>query len=511
MKNKIFFFLILPILMIGSLLNMAVAQDTVRMPDHGKLDSLKSGILKEERLIQVFVPPNYKPGSTDKYDVLYVLDGGNWNTGMINMIQHVIEGEGFMPPTIVVSVLNVDRDRDLTPTHVADNKTSGGADKFLGFLKNELIPYIDKTYPTDGDNTLWGHSFGGLFVMYTLLNEPKVFKSYIAIDPSFWWDKLYLPKMAASKLPGLAGSTITLFMSGRDEEGFKDMKIDTMDTILKKYAPADLIWKIEGYPGETHGSVRLKSTYDGLRFTYAGYQAKGPVFHPMNGTLLKDKPINIWLFWGDTTKVRYTTDGTVPTLASAKMGSEITLSRPGKLIAKQFLNREKYDNTATGEFKEGSYLPAVSKVKNAKPGGFHYNYYEGKWDKLPDFKKLKPVQSGLTDKNFDINKLPAKDNFALLIEGWLQIKEEGYYLFGLNSDDGSRLYINNKLLIDYDGLHGSDAGRSYILPLQKGFYPIRMEYFQKDGGRTLELIYFTPSIFKTKTPIPIPFELQYSN
>jgi predicted alpha/beta superfamily hydrolase len=509
MKSKLYLFLILLTVMTGSLVNVAKAQDTVVTKiDHGKLDSINSGILKQKRLIQVFTPANYKPGSTDKYDVLYVLDGGNWNTGLILQLQHFLEGEPYMPPIIIVSVLNIDRNKDLTPTHSSENNTSGGADKFLGFLKNELIPYVDKTYPSNGNNTLWGHSFGGLFVLYALLNEPKTFKSYIAVDPSLWWDKVYLPKIAANKLPALAGLNTILFIGGRAGDDGKGMKIDTMDTILKKLAPAGLTWKTEMYPDETHGSVRLKTTHDGLKFIYMGYGAKGPTIHPTNGILLKNKPIKMWLF-GDSSKVRYTTDGTEPTLASAQIKKEFTLSAPGKLIAKRFSNNGRYDMSSVGEFKEGTYLPALSKVKNGIPGGFNYAYYEGKWDKVPDFSQLKSVKSGLTDTAFKFNKLPGKNNFALLIEGWLQVKEDGYYLFGLASDDGSKLYINNRLLIDHDGLHSNNSAKSYVLPLKRGFYPIRVEYFQKDGDYDLQLLYLTPGISDIKKITPIPFELQY--
>src|SRR5688500_7032592 len=202
MKDKYQFLLLLLILTTGSLVN---AQDTVRnVSYHGKLDSINSSILNQKRLIQVFTPPSYKPGSADKYDVLYVLDGGNWNTGLIARTQQFVEGEGLMPPTIIVSVLGIDRSKDLTPTRLAGWKTSGGADKFLGFIKNELIPYVNQTYPSNGDNTLWGHSLGGMFVMYAMLKEPTTFKSYIAVDPSMWWDKCYIPKMAAKELPALA-------------------------------------------------------------------------------------------------------------------------------------------------------------------------------------------------------------------------------------------------------------------------------------------------------------------
>ena len=510
MKNKPISFLILSIIMIGGLFNTVAAQDTViRKFYRGKLDSLKSNVLNQERLIQVFTPTGYKPGSVDKYDVLYVLDGGNWNTGLIADIQRFLEGEDYMPPTIIVSVLGIDRNKDLTPTHMEDWKTSGGADKFLGFLKNELIPYINKTYPSNGDNTLWGHSLGGLFVIYALLNEPKVFKSYIAVDPSLWWDKMYLPKIAADKLPGLMGLNITLFMGGREGEAGRSMKIDTMDTILKKIAPAGLTWKTVNYPDESHSSVRFKITYDGLRFLYSGYTGKDIVFHPMNGIVLKNRPFKVWYF-NDPSKVYYTTDGTEPVPTSAKIEREITLPGPTILTVKRFANRTRYSTSTIGDFKAGTDLPAVKKEKNAKPGGFHYAYYEGEWSGFPTFKKLNPVQTGITSKDFDISKLPRQNNFALLIDGQMEAREDGYYVFGFDADAGSKLYLDNQLLMTTDSLH--DNGKSYILPLKKGFYPFRLEYLHKTGNRKLELVYLTPTLINTtKEPVTIPVDLQYSN
>ena len=495
-------FLLLQVICFFSLFSTIAAQD---LP--GKRDSINSAILGQKRIVQVVLPEKYRPGSTEKYDVLYVLDGDG-NTKLAMDMQRFIEDEGYMPQTIIVGVLNIDRNKDLTPVHIDENKTSGGGDKFLGFLKDELIPYINKNYPSDGDNTIFGHSLGGLFVMYTLLNEPQAFKSYIAADPSFWYNHNYMNKMAADKLPGLANSGKTLYISGREGAEYRGMGIVGMDSILKKYAPAGLTWKAQPYPDETHGSVRLKSMYDGLKFTYAGYNTASVVFHPMNGILLKDKPSLVWVIT-DYSKVRYTTDGTEPTLASPKWAEEVSITGPAKLTVKSFSNRSKYDKITTGDFKIGEVLPAKSKRGKFKPGGFNYSYYEGEFDKLPDFKKLTPVQTGITDKNFNIDKLPRQNNFALLIEGEIEIQQDGYYLFGLDSDDGSKLYLGNQLLIDYDGLHGSGKTQSYVLPLAKGFYPIRLEYFQKDGGRDLKLIYLLPGS-KQPHANPIPLELQYN-
>jgi len=94
----------------------------------------------------------------------------------------------------------------------------------------------------------------------------------------------------------------------------------------------------------------------------------------------------------------------------------------------------------------------------------------------------------------------------------MEVKEEGYYILAMASGDGSRVYFDNQLLLDDDGLHDDNASKSYILPLRKGFYPVRIEYFQKNGGANMKFMYLTPQLVDAKEPkpIPIPLELQYS-
>lgn len=501
--------LVLPLILLMIISATLKAQDTViKVLDIERLDSLNSDILKEKRLFQVFMPENYKPGSTNKYDVLYVLDGGNWNTGLITKVQRFLQGESYMPPTIIVSVMGIDRNKDLTPTHLNDWKTSGGAAKFLSFIKDELIPHINKEYPSNGDNTLWGHSLGGLFVINALLNEPQTFKSYIAVDPSLWWDNEYIQKIAKEKLPALTGLNVTLFISGREGADGEGMKIASMDTVLNKLAPAGLTWKHINYPEETHSSVRLKSIYDGLKFSY-GWHNGLIEFHPMSGIILKDKPINIWYF-GDTAKAYYTIDGTEPAVVSAKVQQEITITKPAKFTVKQFTNRARYDKVKIGDFTTEKTLSPISKQNDIQPGGFHYAYYEGKWDSTINFKSLKPQQEGIINADFDLDKLPRKNNFSLLIDGLLEAKEDGYYIFILDADKGSKLYLDNQLLIKWEGSY-SNRTYSYILPLKKGFYPLRLEYLHKNEDFKLRLSYLTPGIMNTKNPIPIPLDLQYSH
>ena len=468
-------------------------------------DSIYSNVLKEQRSIKVLLPESYKPGSTDRYEVIYVTDG-EWAMDPFSFDYKWAQGEGFVPPAIVVAIPNRyiekvnQRDRDFLPVHVPDPAISGGAANFLAFIKNELIPYVDKKYPANGTNSIYGHSYGGLFVLYALLSEPQVFQSFYATDPPFGWNDDYLMKMTGEKLDNLPPDKV-FWIAGRS--GNQD--ISRLDTLLQLKAPKTLHWKVVTYPNETHNSVRLKAMYDGIKFAYSGY-SNGPInFHPMNGILLKDKPMMIFVN-GSYPDLRYTVDGTEPQRTSPKFDQSITITGPAKLIVKSFSAGGKYDKTTTGSFPIGTALPSVPKPENVSSRGLKYSYYEGKWEKLPDFKDLRPVRSGVADSTFNVNGLPKKSNFACLFEGYFEIVKDGYYIFALVSKDGSKLFLGDKLILDNDGVHSAPSVQSFVLPLEKGFYPVRLEYFQKDEGGLLQLLYVDPD---SKNATGVPLRYQY--
>ena len=86
-----------------------------------------------------------------------------------------------------------------------------------------------------------------------------------------------------------------------------------------------------------------------------------------------------------------------------------------------------------------------------------------------------------------------------MLSGQLEVREEGYYLFVADSDDGSRFYLANRLLAEFAGIQAMEhPNKSFMVPLQKGFYPVRIEYFQKEGDRKLMLEYILPSAMASK-------------
>ena len=121
-----------------------------------------------------------------------------------------------------------------------------------------------------------------------------------------------------------------------------------------------------------------------------------------------------------------------------------------------------------------------------------YRYYEGNWDKLPDFAKLKPVADG-TSEGFDLSKAERKGRFGLSFDGFLRIDRDGRYTFHLRSDDGSRLLIDHKLIVDNDGNHPTQD-KDGSVKLLRGMHPIGVNYFDAGGEAELGVEFDGPGI-----------------
>jgi len=517
MKRAFLLFSILFTPLTFLLFNVANAQDQVV-----HRDSLYSQILKEKRPLNIVFPKNYNPESPEQYEIIYCLDD---ISDFLKIEWEMLQWEGFIPKNmIMVGITNTEqngvnmRERDFTPTKTSD--VSGGAEQFLSFFKNELIPYIKNKYKakTSG-HTLYGGSLGGLFVMYAFLNDSNLFTSYIAIDPSLWWNSFYLNGVASNKFDSLKSLNNTLFIIGREGDFYKLMGIAGIDSILHAKAPVGLDWKCMKYSNETHYSTNFKGFWDGLKFSYGGFYASPGGYYPTSrkiaikpkrGIVLKDKPFKLICYnlMADT-YVHYTTDGTEPTKSSPTLAGDETpliLKNNSKIILKSIGKREEYNRIDSCYFEIGSVFSAILRPKEIKPGGLHYAYYEGEWDTLPNLRKIKPATSGLAGKNFNVNKSSGKKNFACLMDGYIEIDQPGYYIFEMGSgNDYSKVYLGNQLILGNHFVHSD--GEAYMMPLEKGFYPFRIEYFHKKGDNDLQPIYLKP---ENTDDFPIPSEMLYS-
>ncbi len=135
--------------------------------------------------------------------------------------------------------------------------------------------------------------------------------------------------------------------------------------------------------------------------------------------------------------------------------------------------------------------------------GLRYRYYEGVWPKLPDFTNQSVRKEGVV-ANFDLNVRQREDDFGLVFTGSIQIDAAGSYTFHVNSDDGSQLYINGKLVVDNNGRHATRE-RSGAIYLSKGKHPIKLTYFEYVRNQVLEVRYAGPGISKQRIPSKVLF------
>jgi predicted alpha/beta superfamily hydrolase len=150
----------------------------------------------QEYELQIMLPGGYKT-SGKKYPVVYLMDS-QWDFPLLKSLYGQQYYDGFIPEMIIVGVTwggtnpNPDslRVRDYTPTKETRQPQSGGADKFLSFMKEELFPFVEKNYNADPFNrTMMGCSLGGLITLYTLFTHTDMCNGYVAASPAIGWDK----------------------------------------------------------------------------------------------------------------------------------------------------------------------------------------------------------------------------------------------------------------------------------------------------------------------------------
>lgn len=185
-------------------------------------------------------------------------------------------------------------------------------------------------------------------------------------------------------------------------------------------------------------------------------------------------------------ELHYTTDGSTPNAQSPVYDAPISLEET-TTIKVALVDPEKKEVSGYLEETYHKVKPAEpAKVRRDKPG-LKYEYFQGEFTTLPDFAALEPVHSGRVH-GFDVEKLSGDriDHYAILYTGYIEVPEDGIYAFYTRSDDGSKVYLHDKLVVDNDGSHSARWRKGYVA-LKKGKHPIRVEYFEDFLGQELQL------------------------
>jgi hypothetical protein len=199
----------------------------------------------------------------------------------------------------------------------------------------------------------------------------------------------------------------------------------------------------------------------------------------------------------DSVQLRYTTDGTDPKPSSPDAAGAIALSQTCTVAAQAFRGQRPVSPVAKRKFTKVSPLPPVQ-TSGPKASGVQFAYFEGEWDKLPDFAKMTPLLQGHVTA-FDRKPRQHESNFGFRYKGYVAVPKDAAYTFWTDSDDGSNLYIDGKHVVDNDGLHSLET-KSGTIPLAKGLHSVTLDFFERGGGHELELWWAAPGMPKAKLP-----------
>lgn len=261
------------------------AQRTISI---GEKEDFYSDSLNEEREYWIYLPESYEKSETEKYPVIYLLDGETNFHSLVGIQKNLVRGVyNYMPECIIVGVVNVDRNRDFTPSNSFVERegrktmtTSGGAKSFLSFLTDELRTVVDSKYRTNGYNILIGHSLGGLFAINTLLHHTDAFNAYISLDPSLWWDnkKVFTEAEGLWATKDFSGRSLFVGMAqvmvrpNDKQQHSETIKTFCEDVVIPTMSQNHLLADWKYYEDETHGTITTIGMMDGLRKLFTGIE-----------------------------------------------------------------------------------------------------------------------------------------------------------------------------------------------------------------------------------------------
>ena len=247
--------------------------DSSETPDSYDVFSIDSKILSEEREIIVSKPEFYDDSGAKTFPVVYVF-GGNTLTYSIAYDVQLLTRTGNLHPVIVVGIPNISqktRQRDLTPPFMKQDideadSPLGKADVYLDFVRNEVIPHIEKKYRTSSQRIAVGHSREGLMVMYSLLDDPGLFNGHLALSPALWRENNVFVTEFESYLEKQDSIPSKLFLSMGDREVEKMKKAFDLTVDVLKSDVTAIQWNSRYTKGAVHSNNGLLSAPIGIEW-----------------------------------------------------------------------------------------------------------------------------------------------------------------------------------------------------------------------------------------------------
>lgn len=225
----------------------------------GHKDTIESKVTGEKRQVLVYMPD--VPQGT-RVPVLVVLDAEFLFPTATTLVRN-LTAAGRLPAMAVVGVTNTNRGRDMNPGFQGEEFAAGDASaRFLSYICDEMLPYLEQKYPIGKYRALAGISNGGLFLEYAFAQRPDAFKAHIIMSPGAGDERMQALFARTLARPGLGPHF--LFLSNGDEEADIVLGATRLAKLIEDNAPPSVTYHYEYFPGETHLSVATRSLYRAL-------------------------------------------------------------------------------------------------------------------------------------------------------------------------------------------------------------------------------------------------------
>ncbi len=247
--------LIASLLIGGCLSSPAPGQDAPKFEPPvigiGRMHAVPSATLGEPVNLVVHLPADYAAGG-QRYPVLLFL-GSDYRArfALAAATLDYMGGQGQLPGMILVGVDLPHGNFVLVPRESAEGTAS--ADRHARALAEEVIPFVDRTFRTNGYRILYGGSNCGLFAVYALLTEQVPAQAYFASSPMLGWCPDLIAEKTRAAFADADRPRRFLHLVGSDDDYERvTRELPKLVAMLEKGAPAWLQWKAEIRNNEGH-------------------------------------------------------------------------------------------------------------------------------------------------------------------------------------------------------------------------------------------------------------------
>jgi hexosaminidase len=302
-----------------------------------------------------------------------------------------------------------------------------------------------------------------------LQNEPKAIGGYTTLEKVYSFEPVpsELNEEEAKYILGAQANVWTEYIETTDHVEYM--------LLPRLIALSEVVWSDKNSRNLDDFLYRIKKHYEILSTKNINFRIPTPL--PDENEILISKGTKVTFNKPiDNSNIFYTIDGTEPTINSIKYTEPLIIDDNILIKAKTFLPNGKSNTLSSVHFT----------IIDSTMNGINYKYYEGVFDSIPDLTKLNPIKEGKIYKLSLSEIKPAKESYAVSISGYLNIENDDEYKFYLTSDDGSKLFIDGKLITNNDGVHKIKEASNSVY-LTKGKIPFEIQYFNKWSSGSLKL------------------------